>query len=287
MQNANESNANTSAQAQDGTQQPANVPPKKKVAPTSRENLDLISRVLRGESADAPPDDEAPPDDDAPPKQLKSLDDIAKILKRDPASLYDIEIPLRAGSEKKSMKLGELKDYFDSQDDHRLSKIEWEEERGKQEAELSRSRAELAEIMKMIPPDKLTPDVLNTVRTKQDAIVVSERKRTLERIPAWRDENTRAQELQLIADHLADYGFPASALTQLYDHRMLAYLRDNALRLQRLNVALEKVKAHRAPSTAPRSKGGNGAPSNAPASPRGALNTVDRQVSEVSKLLRG
>lgn len=312
MQNVNGSSAPASdapAQGEDTNQTPEGLlprrgrqPPKPRTPPSSKQSLEAIGRIMRGE--DEPQDDDqgtpsgddqgaAPGEDqgdepqgDKRPK-LKSLDQLAKVLKVDAADLYDIEVPLRAGSEKKAMKLGELKDYFDSQDDHRLERLAWDEERGRQEAAMARDRAELSDILKLVPPDKLDSKILEGIRRRQDNLVATERRRTMERIPSWRDEESRTRDLEAIAEHLRDYGFPPSVLTTITDHRMLAYMRDNVLRMRRINEALERVKPHRG-ATIPRSRSSASAPAQQPVRPSaGARTTLDQRVDAVSKLIRG
>lgn len=312
MQNVNGSSAppsdeagqdETNNQAQEGLlPRRGRQPPKPRQPISARQNLETISRIINGED-EQPDGDELPEGEDGAPlpgerddqedgegkprPKLKSLDQLAKVLKLDPADLYEIEVPLRAGSEKKAMKLGELKDYFDSQDDHRLQRLEWDEERGRQEAALARDRAELSDILKLVPQDKLDSKILEGIRRRQDNLVLTERRRTLERIPSWRDEESRARDLEAIAEHLRDYGFPASVLATITDHRMLAYMRDNVLRMRRINEALERVKPHRG-ATLPRSRSSAGAPAKQPVRPSaGARTTLSQKVDAVSKLIRG
>ena len=260
-----------------------------------------VAKILRGEEAG--PDDQDQDgvdrdgdDQDAPaprangrePRQVKSLVDISKALGVPVEDLYNLEIPLRvANGDRKTIKLSELKDYRDQQDDHQLDRLAWSEEREREHADIARSRAELSELLAMVPEDKLKPDVLNKIRTRHEGMVTLERQRTLRRIPDWHDEGTRAEELELIANHLADYGFSPNALQGIYDHRMLAYMRDNALRKRRLSAALEKVKPVRTETPA-RSRAAQRKPAaeSVRTSTKGPRN-LERQVSAVASLLRG
>jgi hypothetical protein len=253
-----------------------------------------ISRLLRGEPATPPPDDQGdqgtrqqPPG--APPKrEFKSLDEVAKALQVDVSALYDLEVPLRT-DQKERKKLGELKDYFAGQDQHSVDRLAWEEQRATQQAELNRSRMELAELLRAVPQDKLNAEVIDAVRKKQDAVVKEERRKTLDKIPEWRDDDTRARELSGMVEHLADYGLPAETLQGIVDHRMLAYVRDNWLRTERLRDALQRVQPVRTPTTPPRSKSSDTPPTSQPVRPSqaGGRAGVTAQVSAISKLLRG
>jgi hypothetical protein len=280
--------------------QPSNPPPQE----NSRNKLEQISRLMRGEEnpkpvGDPPPDDGEPSPDDGEPKpqeqdgaarrpsvKVKSLDDAAKALGITVEELYALEVPLRnAKGEKLGKKLGELKDYFADQDSHQLSRLEWDEERGKQQAALNRDRAELQEIISAVPQERLSPAVVEAARKKLDSRIAVERRRTLEIIPSWEDDAARTADLTGIAEHLVDYGFPPSTLQGITDSRMLQYMRDNYLRMKRLNDALDRVKPVRT-GTPRRASAGNGAPQKSVRPSTGAR-TQDVQVNAISKLLRG
>jgi hypothetical protein len=273
-------------------------------ARTGGSRLAEVAALLRGEEGAGPDDqddgdlggDQGGPDDQgapAPrngkaPKQPKSLLELSKAVGVPVEELYNLEIPLRvANGDKKTITLADLKDYRDQQDDHQLDRIAWSEEREREHADIARSRAELAELLQMVPEDKLKPEVLNKIRTRHEGMVSLERQRTLRRIPDWHDEGTRAEELQGIAEHLADYGFSANALQGIYDHRMLAYMRDNWLRKRRLSAALEKVKPVRTETPSRSRAATRKTQSDSSVRPSTGPRTMERQVAQVSQLLRG
>lgn len=263
--------------------------------PTGTERLKQIGRMMRGEDDDAPnlvddqddqDDGEQPRVNGKAPREVKSLLDVSKALGIPVEDLYNLEVPLRVASgDRKTIKLSELKDYHDAEDDHKLDRIAWSEEREREHADIARSRAELSELIAMVPEDKLKPEVLNAIRARHEGMINLERQKTLRRIPDWHDEDRRRGDLEGIAEHLADYGFSANALQGIHDHRMLAYMRDNWLRKQRLSAALEKVKTVRT-ETPSRSRP---ATRTQPGAVRATHQPreLDRQVSEVAKLLRG
>ena len=268
-----------------------------KRGPSSADQLAEIGKLLRGEADDQGDQDDSDQGDqdgdDQPPqgrRAPRTLDEVAKALGIDVAALYELELPERAaaGENKgKRLKLGQLKDYYARQDDHALDRITWEETRDREQASIARERQELSELMAAIPADKLNQETLNAVRLRIDGVVKAERRKTLQRIPTWADDNTRTVELQGIAEHLADYGFPAAALQGISDHRMLAYMRDNWLRMRRLQDALDKVKPVRTPGT-PRSRATGAAPAQVrPQQSQSSTRSLNNQVSAVSKLLRG
>ncbi len=306
MTNANESSTPKNLPADDNAgRKPPPTREQRELAQartrTGGSRLAEVAALLRGDEGgpddlDDQADDQAPgPDGDREPppqrnaktpRQVKSILDASKALGIPVEDLYNLEIPLRVASgEKKTVTLAELKDYRDQEDDHKLDRIAWSEEREREHADIARSRAELAELLQMVPEDKLKPDVLNKIRTRHEGMVSLERQRTLRRIPEWHDEGTRAEELEGIAEHLADYGFSANALQGIYDHRMLAYMRDNWLRKRRLSAALEKVKPVRT-ETPSRSRPAARRQQESVRPATGPRN-VESQVAQVSQLLKG
>lgn len=268
-------------------------------ARSSTDRLAEIGRLLRGEEGedegdvvdpipqDEDVDPEQPPPRNAKARQVKSLVDVSKALGIPVEELYNLEVPLRVASgDRKTIKLSELKDYRDAEDDHKLDRIAWSEEREREHADIARSRAEIADLLAMVPEDKLKPEVMAKIRQRHEGLITLERQKTLRRIPEWHDEDARRSDLEGIAEHLADYGFSANALQGIHDHRMLAYMRDNWLRKQRLSKALEKVKSVRTDTPA-RSRPASRSQQSQSVRPSTGPRTVERQVAQVSQLLRG
>jgi hypothetical protein len=131
----------------------------------------------------------------------------------------------------------------------------------------------------------LKPEVLNKIREKHAATTQRERERTLAVIPEWSDESRREADLSGMVEHLTRAGFPESYLSQVSDHRTMAYIRTNMLREQRINQALDMVKPKVKAAHTPSHKGDTArAATNRPSAPQTGRQ-VTNQVSQISQLL--
>ena len=66
--------------------------------------------------------------------------------------------------------------------------------------------------------------------------------RTLDVIPEWSNDETKATDKAGIAEHLKKYGFSENHLDLISDHRMLRYMRDNYNRMKLVEKAMAQVK---------------------------------------------
>lgn len=196
-----------------------------------------------GEDDDTGEAGQNPADGDKPaakpkPTDLKSL---AEQLGVEVKDLYDLQIPSRQEG-KEPWSLGKLKDLAAEHDEFTLRTLRFDEESRTKEAELTRSQGELHELWAALPPAALKPEVLEKAREKYETRLKTERNRTLEVIPEWRDDAVMKREREALAEHLEGYGFPKGYLESIYDHRTLKYIRANWQRETRLKAALERIK---------------------------------------------
>lgn len=169
------------------------------------------------------------------------FNDLAGRLGLELDDLYKLEIS--QAEDGTPVTIENLKDHYAKQADFSLREIEFEERRVKQEAELMQAQEELREIMAALPEKAIKPEVLQKVREKHEATMQLERKRALEVIPEWTDEKKRTEEIEGMAEHLKQYGYPVNYLERIADHRQLKYIRDNWQREKRIREALAKVRA--------------------------------------------
>lgn len=190
------------------------------------------------------------------------FNDLAGATDMDLDALYKLEINLDDDSE--PVTIEQLKDSFKQRSEFEKDRFEFEETRTQQETELLRARAELNDILEALPKNAVRPEVLERIRDKNEQRMQVERTRTLDAIPAWKDQDKRTADLAAMSEHLGQYGFPTEHLGTLQDHRWFPYIRDNMAREKRVREALEKVKAgkpEKAPTPKPQkkppAKGGN------------------------------
>jgi hypothetical protein len=178
------------------------------------------------------------PDD--PAKPVKSLEHAAKRLGMKPEDVYKILVPMKDGAP--PIALGELKDRVGELVDLDARELEFETRRVRNEGETLRSQQELRDLMAMIPRDKITPELLQRVRSSHEATRNREVALTLEHIPSWTDERSRTADLTKMVTMLSDYGLPESFITTVVDHRALKFIRDSMIIRERIMKALKDVK---------------------------------------------
>ena len=189
------------------------------------------------------------------------FNDLAGRLDMELDDLYKLEVT--QAEDGTPVTIENLKDNHAKQADFSMREIEFEERRTKQESELMQAQEELRELMAALPEKAIKPEVLQKVRDKHDAQMQLERRRTMEVIPDWQDETTRTADIEGMAEHMKQYGYPIDYLERVADHRQIKYIRDNWQREQRIRKALEKVRAGK-PNPTSRQKPATKAPQKRP-----------------------
>jgi len=209
--------------------------------PSALRELARLYTLDESDTSSAEPD-ESPQDGKPPAKKgpPKNLDQLAETLGVEVKDLYGLELP---SSKRKGEKftLGQLKDQYEAREEFTVAQLAFEEERSGKESELLRAQNELQELFATLPEAARKPEVLERVRAKHEALLVRERKATLDAIPEWKDVETRTQEIAEIVEYLKGYGFPANYLKSVYDHRSMRFIREAWRREARLRKALEHV----------------------------------------------
>jgi hypothetical protein len=119
--------------------------------------------------------------------------------------------------------------------------VKFESHRLKAEGEIMRSREEMRAILSMIPPDKLTPALIDKVRTQHAQMQQRERQSTLDVIPAWNNQETMEKDTAAMRKFVGKWGFDSNWLDQITDHRAIKFIRDMYLRDVRIEAALSQV----------------------------------------------
>lgn len=193
----------------------------------------------------------------------KKFNDLAETLGVELAELYKLEVATSADGKPVTVEM--LKDHHAKRSEFSVAQLTWEEERTRQQSDLVRANSELRELLAALPQKAIDPKVLESVRNKHDATLKRERARTLEVIPAWKDEAKRTEEIGGMEDFLKRYGYPPGHLGTIYDHRALLMIRDAWRRELRVKAALEQVEKI---DTTPTPKPGKPAGGKAPGKPR-------------------
>lgn len=194
-----------------------------------------------------------------PKGKPKAFDDVAERLGVDVKDLYGVELTTGKG---KKVTLGSLKDLADKSEDFEVRETQFAERVAKQEAEWTRAQTEFAELMSLVDPKAIKPELRDKVRQKVDADVKRERELVLKTIPEWQDQTVREAELGAMVEFLKDFGIHESFLSATMNHKLFRLVRYATLQKQRIARALAKVETIKKPSTT-----GKGAPHGAPKKP--------------------
>ena len=219
--------------------------------------IDEVARLLSGESLEEP-NDEKPGDaesgaaereSDKTPGKPTTLDELAERLSVNVSDLYNLQVPFGGGESPKT--LGQIKDLVSDIDAFEMERLTWSETRAKKEADFMRSAQELTEVLQLIPKNAISKELLQRVSERRTAAKQREDMLLRDAIPDWADEQTETRERQLMQAHLKDYGFPEGYLDNLIDHKTVKFIRDAALRKQRIDNALERVRTVKKPGQKP------------------------------------
>jgi hypothetical protein len=211
--------------------------------------------------------EETPPKEGKPKGKPKAFKELAERLELTPEDLYAIEVPLAEG---RSMTIGKMKDAAAIQDQLTVREMQFAERVGKQEAEWTRSQAEFSQLVSMIDPKALTPEMRKKAAETVTENNKRERAETMRLIPEWANQELREAELGGMVELLKDYGIGESFLTANMSSKLMRFVRDAFLRKVRIERALALVKPVKKTSTTGKSGAPGKAPArNAPAAPRG------------------
>lgn len=196
------------------------------------------------DSDDTDESDDGKPDESQKKGKPKTLDALAERLGIDVKELYDITLNTgkHDGQEGKDVTLGELKDLAKDSATFEVEKLDFAEQRTKQEADWLRAQQDFSALVKMLPKSAVKPELLKAIADQRLENVEVERSATLRSIPAWKDDAVEESDRKAMSEHLQTYGFGANQLELVTDNRMIKYIRDNWQREERIKAALEKVK---------------------------------------------
>jgi hypothetical protein len=205
-----------------------------------------FARALADLTQDEEEVDETSEDQNSEPRErgkkvkLDSLDTLAQSLGIEVKDLYGIKVPASGGRE--AMTIGQIKDRFQSFDSLESDRLSLTEERVAQEAEFEQTRAELRELLSVVPKEHLSQEKLQAAAQRVAARNKADGQRLLQSMPEWKDQERRDAEVQDIAEMLGKYGIPASYLKTVRSAPLLKFMRDAARREKQVQQALAAVK---------------------------------------------
>jgi len=144
----------------------------------------------------------------------------------------EVEVPMPYGMEK--MTVGAMKDA--------VSEMHLRQERmDKQSNEVMVERSELGNIVQQLEP-YLTPEVLDTIKQRRQAVLARENQRMLEVIPEWEDNTVFQTDRKVMQSLAGEYGFSEREFKTVSDHRLVKLLRDYSNLRSRVEKARTEAK---------------------------------------------
>lgn len=158
--------------------------------------------------------------------QPPTLADLAEHLGIESKDLYnELEIPM--GKDAEPITLGQFKDRVKELNDLDGVRDELHAQREEHTRERMAMRAELNQLMAILPP-QLREEWTRAAGDRNRDYQFQQERQTLEAMPEWRDANTRREEEAAIVSVGNEYGFSQAEIEATYDHRSRRVLRDLA-----------------------------------------------------------
>jgi hypothetical protein len=201
------------------------------------DDLDALIGESQKEDEDQESESDPDPDESLDPKAL------AEKLGIGVDEIYGIKF--NYGDDGESLSLGELKDLG-----VRVKTIEQEAEtlevdRISLENDNMTSRAEIQNIVSLLPMDAITPQLVAAARQQHDNLVRDERVALLSAIPAWNEPGAELAARGEILENLKQYGFREVEVNHMMDHRLIKMVHDFTRLKSRLLPKTEEVRSLR------------------------------------------
>lgn len=220
----------------------------------------------------------------APAAETSEKLNLAGIAERLGISMEDVyKLEVGMPDDGSTLTLTELKDLATERKRDVAERLEWETTQASQRNQIAAATAELQTLLGMLPAEMRTPDMIRQAQAKLEYTRGLEQQKLLQRVPEWRDPAQFEADFEAIRPHVAEWGFSDADLAGVYDSRLLAYIRHNALREKRLGELLEQTRKQRERRGSPRTSGGK--PDSTIAPQRRGSNR-DAKVEAITNLLR-
>lgn len=168
------------------------------------------------------PDPDGGPESDPQPPKV-SAEDYARM------------VPLKDGME--PVTVGQLKDFYQDNQDWQSVRGNWEDERETQRQELVQGRNELTELVKGFA-DRMTPEEYHAFSQRQAERVRRESMLMFKAVPEWKDNAVYQRDVGEIVEFMAGFGYSKADVMNEIDHRRVPEVLDH-LRLVKKIAKLE------------------------------------------------
>lgn len=174
-------------------------------------------------------------------------------------SMYGLEVPL--GDELGAKSIGELKDFYQRNQDWQTEQARTTEEMDSQRYELVQARQELGALIEMVGPHA-TPELVNKIGEDRRSTIAKETQLLLKAKPEWRENARYMADREALEGFVGKFGISQNEFRSATDHRLIL-MADQARRdrqaLDDARAQLDKLRTTKTPpKVAKSSRGKNG-----------------------------
>lgn len=209
----------------------------------SGDAIDELAGLLGGDAGEQPSGDDKPAGDDKPDAPVDSLQAAADKLGISIDELYALKVGMP--DDEDPVPLSELKDLATAQRRDVLEREAFETTKIEQAAAVATAKEEIGQMLALVPTELRTPEMLQHARGEIQRVRDEQANQLRERIPEWQSTETYTADMAEMRTHVEKFGFETGEFEQVYDARLLAYIRHNALREQRLAGMIEQMRSKR------------------------------------------
>ena len=216
---------------------PANIEENAPATPDSEKPADSKENAPATLEADKPADsnNELEHDDDAP----FLLTDLAESLELEQGDLYEASLAMPGNAEPRT--IGELKDFYVENSGKIEDLNTLEEQKLNLRTEVIKTQKQIDAIVKSLPREVLTPEYQEAVTGFMQERGRQENEKLLNAMPEWANEPTFHKDRDAMTATLQEFGFDASELGLIQDHRYILML--NAFSQLKAKQSLAAIEA--------------------------------------------
>ena len=173
--------------------------------------------------------------------------------------MYALDVPL--GDELGTKSIGELKDFYQRNQDWESQRQQSTDEFDNQRYELVQARQELGQLIELIGP-QANPELVEKVSEDRRATIAKETQMLLQAKPEWRENARYIADREALESFVGKFGISQNEFRSATDHRLIL-MADQARRdraaLDDARAQLDKARRTKTPpKTAKSTRGKNG-----------------------------
>jgi hypothetical protein len=152
-----------------------------------------------------------------------------------------------AAVDRNGMTVSELSDGARDLRDLKQRRHEFEEQQTRFRVERAQAQQDIEDLVSMVQQGgaHITPQLQDQLKMQRAQQLEREQQLLLSAVPEWRDPLVKQSDVNTMVDHVAKFGMSGADLGLITDHRLLLYMRHQALSAQRLQEILDEEEKKR------------------------------------------